>query len=110
MPEKNSTAQSTEKSREKRGAGYYKRRRGVYEHIIDGTIDLLEDGIHDFLCLSANLVIGGDSSKPAGVCFTSAPAIHAHCRRVSERTIQRCMEHLEAIGWIKTFRAPNQRG
>lgn len=107
-----STSQSSGKSSEnvKQNLGFYKRRRGVYEHIMDGTIDLLEDGIHDFLCLSANLVIGGDSSKPAGVCFTSAPAIHAHCRRVSERTIQRCLEHLESIDWIKTFRAPNQRG
>lgn len=107
-----STSQSSGKSSEnvKQNLGFYKRRRGVYEHIMDGTIDLLEDGIHDFLCLGANLVIGGDSSKPAGICFSSAPAIHAHCRRVSERTIQRCLEHLETINWIKTFRAPNQRG
>lgn len=97
------------KPQEKSNQGFYKRRRGVFVHIMDGTIDLLEDGIHDYLCLKANLVIGGDS-KPAGICFTSAPDIYAHCRRVSERTVQRCLEHLEDINWIKTFREPNQRG
>jgi hypothetical protein len=82
----------------------------VLEHIEPGLIDLLEDGIHDYLNLKANLLIGSDSSIPVGFVFTSAPAIHAHCKRVSERTIQRILEHLEEIGWIKTFRAPNQRG
>ncbi len=90
--------------------GFYKRRRGILEHIEAGTIDLLESGIHDYLSLKANLVIGSDCSIPVGFVYTSAPAIHAHCKRVSERTIQRILEHLEAIGWIKTFRAPNQRG
>jgi len=91
-------------------SGFYKRRRGILEHIEAGTIDLLESGIHDFLNLKANLLIGSDSAVPVGFVFTSAPAIHAYCKRVSERTIQRILEHLEEIGWIKTFRAPNQRG
>jgi hypothetical protein len=91
-------------------SGFYKRRRGILEHIEAGTIDLLESGIHDYLNLKANLLIGSDSAIPVGFVFTSAPAIHAHCKRVSERTIQRILEHLEEIGWIKTFRAPNQRG
>lgn len=90
--------------------GFYKRRRAVVEHIEAGTIDLLEDGIHDYLSLKANLLIGSPSSIPAGVCFTSAPAIHAHCKRVSERTIQRCLEHLEAIDWLKTWKTPGKRG
>jgi hypothetical protein len=91
-------------------AGFYKRRRGVVEHIENGTIDLLEDGIHDYLSLKANLVIDGPCSIPVGVCFTSAPALHAHCPRVSERTIQRILQHLESIGWIKTFKIPGRRG
>jgi len=91
-------------------AGFYKRRRGILEHIEAGTIDLLESGIHDYLSLKANLLIGSPSSIPVGICFTSAPAIHAHCKRVSERSIQRCLAHLEEIGWLKTFRTPNQRG
>jgi hypothetical protein len=91
-------------------AGFYKRRRGLVEHIENGTIDLLEDGIHDYLSLKANLVIAGPCSIPVGVCFTSAPALHVHCPRVSERTIQRILEHLESIGWIKTFKIPGRRG
>ena len=91
-------------------AGFYKRRRGLVEHIENGTIDLLEDGIHDYLSLKANLVIDSPCSIPVGVCFTSAPALHSHCPRVSERTIQRILEHLESIGWIKTFKIPGRRG
>lgn len=90
--------------------GFYKRRRGIVEHIEAGSIDLLEDGIHDYLSLKANLVIGSACSIPVGVVYTSAPAIHVHCKRVSERTIQRCLEHLEAIGWLKTFKTPGKRG
>lgn len=90
--------------------GWYKRRRGILEHIESGTIDLLESGIHDYLSLKANLVIGSPCSIPVGICFTSAPAIHVHCPRVSERTIQRCLKHLEEIGWLKTWKVPGKRG
>lgn len=90
--------------------GFYKRRRGVVEHIEAGTIDLLEDGIHDYLSLKTNLVIGNGWSLPAGVCTTSAPALHALCRRVSERTIQRILNHLEQIGWLKTWKIPGKHG
>jgi hypothetical protein len=90
--------------------GFYKRRRGILEHIEAGTIDLLESGIHDFLSLKANLLIGSPCSIPVGVVFTSAPAIHPYYRRVSERTIQRCLEHLEAIGWLKLFNTQGKRG
>jgi hypothetical protein len=91
-------------------AGWYKRRRGILEHIESGTIDLLESGIHDYLSLKANLLIGSPCSVPVGVVFTSAPAIHIHSRRVSERTIQRCLEHMEQIGWLKTWKVDGKRG
>lgn len=91
-------------------AGWYKRRRGILEHIESGTIDLLESGIHDYLSLKANLLIGSPCSIPVGICFTSAPAIHVHCPRVSERTVQRCLEHMEQIGWLKTWKVPGRRG
>jgi hypothetical protein len=82
--------------------GFYKRRRGIAEHVDAGLIDLLELGIHDYLNLKANLVIGNGWPYPAGVCVTSAVALHSLCgRRVSERTIQRILEKLERIGWIK---------
>lgn len=92
------------------GGGFYKRRRGVVEHIETGTVDLLETGVHDYLSLRANLVIGNGSSIPAGVCFTSAPALRSYCRRWvrSDRTMQRILEHMEQIGWIKTW--PKNRG
>jgi hypothetical protein len=91
-------------------AGFYKRRRGILEHIESGEVDLLESGIHDYLSLKANLLIGSQSSIPVGVVYTSAPAIHVHCKRVCERTIQRILGHLEAIGWIKSFKIDGKRG
>lgn len=92
--------------------GFYKRRRGAVEHIEAGTIDLIEDGIHDYLSLKANLVIGNGYRLPAGVVSTSAPALHAYCKRVSERTIQRLLNHMEEIGWLKfsPWRTPGKRG
>jgi hypothetical protein len=93
-------------------AGFYKRRRGILEHIEAGTIDLLEDGIHDYLSLKANLVIGNGFPIPAGVVSTSAPALLACCKGVSVRTIQRRLNHLEKIGWLKfsPWRIPGKRG
>jgi hypothetical protein len=91
-------------------AGFYKRRRGILEHIEAQTVDLLESGIHDYLNLKANLLIGSPCSIPLGICLTSAPAIHVHCRCVSQRTIQRCLEHLEAIGWLKRWPIRGKRG
>lgn len=119
MPtEKNSTARgnsaSSEKSdpREKSNLGFYKRRRGIVEHIESGTIDLLENGIHDYLSLKANLLIANGYHLPAGVVSISAPALCALCKGISERTIQRKLAHLEEIGWLKfsTWRTPGKRG
>jgi hypothetical protein len=88
-------------------AGWYKRRRGLLEHVESGTIDLLESGIHDYLSLKANVLIGSPSSIPVGVCFTSAPAIRPYCKRwvKCDRTMQRVLDHMEKIGWIKTWPA-----
>jgi hypothetical protein len=92
-------------------SGYYKRRRGILEHLEDGTISLLDLAVHDYLNLKANLVIGNGSSLPPGVCRTSAAAIHATCpRQISERAIQRSLEHLEGIGWIKRWNIRGKRG
>jgi len=83
----------------------------VLEHVDSGLIDLLELGIHDYLNLKANLVIGSSWPYPAGICVTSAVAIHAACPRVSERTIQRILKKLERIGWIKSvWKTPGRRG
>ena len=92
--------------------GFYKRRRGALEHIDAGTIDLLDDGIHDYLSMKANLVIGNGYKLPAGVVKTSAAALHAKCKCLSERTIQRRLNHMEEIGWLKfsAWRTPGKRG
>jgi len=92
--------------------GFYKRRRGALEHIDAGTIDLLDDGIHDYLSMKANLVIGNGYKLPAGVVKTSAAALHAKCKCLSERTIQRRLNHMEKIGWLKfsAWRTPGKRG
>jgi hypothetical protein len=91
--------------------GFYKRRRGILEHLEGGKISLLDLAVHDYLNLKANLVVGNGSSVPPGVCITSAAQIHTTCpRQISERAIQRSIEHLCEIGWIKTWRTPGQSG
>jgi len=90
--------------------GFYKRRRGVAEHIESRAISFLEDGIHDYLNLKANLVIGNGYSLPAGVCLTSAAALHAVDPSISERTYRRKLEHLAKIGWIKSWKIRGKHG
>jgi hypothetical protein len=91
--------------------GFYKRRRGILEHLEGGKISLLDLAVHDYLNLKANLVVGNGSSVPPGVCITSAAQIHTTCpRQISERAIQRSIEHLAEIGWIKTWRCRGQAG
>ena len=90
---------------------WYKRRRGIVEHLEAGTISLLDLAVHDYLNLKANLVIGHNCSIPAGVCITSAAAIHATCpTQISERAIQRSLEHMEKIGWIKRWTTRGKHG
>jgi hypothetical protein len=92
-------------------AGFYKRRRGILEHLEAGRISLLDLAVHDYLNLKANLVVGNGFSLPAGVCITSAAAIHATCpSQISERAVQRSLKHLEKIGWIKTWKVRGKRG
>jgi len=91
--------------------GFYKRRRGILEHLENGTIGLIDLAVHDYLCLKINAIRGSECSIPAGVCFTSAAAIYAVCpREVCERTIRRSLEHLEEIGWIKRWTIPGKHG
>lgn len=92
--------------------GFYKRRRGILEHLENGHISLVDLAVHDFLSLKANLVIDPACSIPPGVCFSSSVAIHNSCskRGLSERTIRRSLQHLEQIGWIKRWPWPGKRG
>ena len=91
--------------------GFYKRRRGILEHLEAGTIDLIDLAIHDYLNLKANLLIGSPCSIPPGICITSAAAIHAISGgAISYKTIQRRLYHLEQIGWIKRFNTRGKHG
>lgn len=91
--------------------GFYKRRRGVLEHLESGKISLLDLAVHDYLSLKANLVVGSQCGLPPGVCITSAAAIHVTCpKQISERAVQRSLEHLEEIGWIKRWNVRGKRG
>jgi hypothetical protein len=95
----------------KNDPGFYKRRRGILEHLESGRINLIDLAVHDYLNLKANLLIGSASSIPPGICITSAAAIHAVCPgQISERAIQRSLEHLEKIGWIKRWNVQGKRG
>lgn len=92
-------------------SGWYKRRRGVLEHLEAGHISLLDLAVHDLICLRANSVVGNGSALPAGVWFGSSKAIHALCpRNISERAIRRSLEHLGKIGWIKRWLDQGKHG
>jgi hypothetical protein len=91
--------------------GFYKRRRGILQHIESGKISLLESGIHDYLCLKANVLIDPAGNIPPGIVFSSAIAVALLCPDLGERTIRRKLDHLEEIGWIKRWkRDQGQRG
>ena len=83
--------------------GFYKRRRGILEHLEAGRLSLLDSGVHDYLCLNANQIVGNGSLTPPGEVRTSAAAIAAGCPRQysPERAIRRSLERLEKIGFIK---------
>lgn len=83
--------------------GWYKRRRGILEHLESGKISLLDAAVHDFLCLIAD--------HRTGVAMASADKIKALAGAgISLRAVQRSLSHLEKIGWIKRFRTHGQRG
>lgn len=91
--------------------GFYKRRHGIVEHLESGAISLLDLAVHGYLNLKANLIVGNGAAVPAGVCITSAAAIHAtYPKQISERAIQRSLSHLEEIAWIKPWRKRGQSG
>jgi hypothetical protein len=86
-----------------RYAGWYPRRRGILQHLDEGTISLLDAAVHDFLCLIADY--------RTGVAWASAEKIKALSPAdISLRAIQRSLARLEQIVWIKRFRTHGKRG
>lgn len=91
--------------------GFYKRRRGILEHLESGKVSLLDTAVHDLICLRANAVVGNGSAVPPGVWFGSGKAIHALCpREITLRAVQRSLEHLEKMGWIRRWMRPGKHG
>jgi hypothetical protein len=85
------------------GYGWYPRRRGILEHLEQGTITLLDDAVHDFLCLTAD--------HRTGVTWVSAEKIHVLAGAgISLRAIQRSLAKLEVLEWVKRFRVHGKRG
>jgi hypothetical protein len=83
--------------------GFYQRRRGILDHLEAGTITLLDSAVHDWLCLKANY--------QTGVTRASAEMIRALCPSgISLKSIQRALEKLERLGWIKRFRKQGAKG
>ena len=82
------------------------------EHLEAGRLSLLDLGVHDFICLKANSVVGNGSIFPPGIWHGSATAILAQCPcgEISERTVRRSLHHLEEIGFIKRWQTPGKRG
>jgi hypothetical protein len=84
-------------------AGWYPRRRGILEHLEKGAVSLLDVAIHDFLCLIAD--------HRTGVAWASAEKLHALAGAgITLRAVQRSLEKLEGLSWIKRFRVPGRRG
>jgi hypothetical protein len=74
-------------------------------------VTILDTGVHDFFCLRANPIVGGDWNCPPDICFGSARAIGAHRPAgISERTIQRSLDKLERLGWIKRWVPKGRHG
>lgn len=91
--------------------GFYRRRRGILEHLESGRISLFDAGTHDFLCLNAQSQTGTGSSIPPGVWIGSARKIWLLTRRQeTERRIQRSLEKFERMGWIRRWWKKGQRG
>lgn len=81
-------------------AGWYRRRRGVLEHIRDGRMSLLDNSFHDLLCQLAD--------PGTGIALTSA----AHLARefgISRKLAQKYLCRLERKRYIRRIRKARSR-
>lgn len=78
-------------------------RPGIEEHLIRGTISFFEFGIYVTVHMQANY--------STGLWQGSAPRLLATAPRGANlRQIQRALEHLEGLGYLKSFRPNGARG
>jgi hypothetical protein len=85
--------------------GFYRRRRGVYEHMEIGSLGWLDIAIHDWLCGHAKAVMNKDK-YPAGVWLGSVRVMWDKAGRdpnVSLRQLQRHVLKLEKLGYFRRF-------
>jgi hypothetical protein len=86
-------------------SGYYKRRRGIYQHLETCSLNLLDLALHDWLCGHAQPFMG--QNVPAGVWLGSSMVIYEKTGRDPEfnpRRIRRRLERLEELNYIRKFR------
>lgn len=85
--------------------GFYRRRRGIYEHMEIGSLGWLDVAIHDWLCGHAKAVMDNDK-YPAGVWLGSVRVMWDKAGRdpnVPLRTLQRHVLRLEKQGYFRRF-------
>jgi hypothetical protein len=83
--------------------GYLRLRRGILQHLDAGTISLLDFSVYVWLMLKADY--------KTGLAWGCAEKIRVHASRgTSLRAIQRSIDRLEHIGWLKRWRTHGQRG
>jgi len=84
-------------------SGFVKIRRGILDHLLCGIISIFEFGIYVILHLQADY--------RTGVWTGSAPRLRAAGPRGARmRDLQRALQRLGQIGFIRIFRIPGKRG
>lgn len=82
---------------------WYPRDRKLLIDLENGAVSLLDIAVHDVLSFWADF--------KTGVCWASAEKIHALCpAHFSAKTIQRSLEKLDRIGWIKRWMIRGRKG
>ena len=85
--------------------GFYRRRRGIYEHMEVGALGWLDVAIHDWLCGNARAIMNSGKC-PAGVWIGSVTMMWDRAGRdpdVPLRKLQRHVLKLEKQGYFKRF-------
>jgi hypothetical protein len=83
--------------------GFIKIRRGLEEHLIAGSLSLFDVGVFLVILLQANF--------ETGIWRGSAARLRAAAPRgATLRDVQRSLERLRKIGFIKVFHVRGQRG
>jgi hypothetical protein len=84
-------------------AGFVAIRRGIEEHLLSGNLGFFEMGVY--------LVIHLQASFRTGVWTGSAPRLAATAPRgANVRDVQRALQRLEEIGFIRSFHQQGARG